>query len=157
MPKAPLLEKNNLACPFCLFVAGVADETVFSKPEHIFYKDKNLTAFVSSHSWPNNQGNALIITNQHFENIYDITDEMLSEVAILSKKIALAMKQAYKCDGISVRQHNEPAGNQDVSHYHFHIIPRYHGDNLYVNHEKKFRNSELEIQQYTNLLKPFFI
>ena len=41
------------------------------------------------------------------------------------------MKAAYSCDGVSIRQHNEPAGNQDVWHYHLHVFPRYAGDGLY--------------------------
>jgi histidine triad (HIT) family protein len=41
------------------------------------------------------------------------------------------MKQVYDCDGVSTRQHNEPAGNQDVWHYHLHVTPRYHGDRFY--------------------------
>jgi histidine triad (HIT) family protein len=43
------------------------------------------------------------------------------------------MKAAYHCDGISTRQHNEPAGNQDVWHYHLHVFPRYTDDQLYLN------------------------
>ena len=35
-------------------------------------------------------------------------------------------------DGTSTRQHNEPAGNQDVWHYHVHLFPRYEGDALYA-------------------------
>jgi histidine triad (HIT) family protein len=42
------------------------------------------------------------------------------------------MKAAYGCDGTSTRQHNEPAGNQDVWHYHMHVFPRYAGDRLYL-------------------------
>jgi len=30
-----------------------------------------------------------------------------------------------------VRQHNEPAGNQHVWHYHLHVFPRYADDMLY--------------------------
>jgi hypothetical protein len=29
------------------------------------------------------------------------------------------------------RQHNEPAGNQDLWHLHVHVFPRFEGDNLY--------------------------
>jgi hypothetical protein len=29
------------------------------------------------------------------------------------------------------RQHNEPAGNQEVWHYHLHVFPRYARDDLY--------------------------
>jgi histidine triad (HIT) family protein len=49
----------------------------------------------------------------------------------VAKRLALAMKLAYGCDGVSTRQHNEPAGNQDVWHYHMHITPRYQNDHFY--------------------------
>lgn len=41
------------------------------------------------------------------------------------------MKQAFGCDGVSTRQHNEPAGDQDVWHFHLHVFPRWTGDDLY--------------------------
>jgi histidine triad (HIT) family protein len=41
------------------------------------------------------------------------------------------MRTAYDCAGVSTRQHNEPAGNQDVWHFHQHLFPRYPGDDLY--------------------------
>lgn len=44
---------------------------------------------------------------------------------------ALALKAALSCDGISTRQQNEPAGDQDVWHYHVHVFPRYADDGLY--------------------------
>jgi len=46
--------------------------------------------------------------------------------------LAMAMKTAYPCDGISTRQHNEPSGGQDVWHYHLHVTPRYKDDNYYA-------------------------
>jgi histidine triad (HIT) family protein len=48
-----------------------------------------------------------------------------------ARAVALALKAAYACDGVSTRQHNEPAGSQDVWHYHLHVFPRYVGDGLY--------------------------
>jgi histidine triad (HIT) family protein len=44
------------------------------------------------------------------------------------------MKEVYRCDGVSTRQHNEPAGDQDVWHLHVHVFPRYEGDQLYLRH-----------------------
>ena len=49
----------------------------------------------------------------------------------MAKRLAIAMKTVYACDGISTRQHNEPAGSQDVWHYHLHVTPRYENDNYY--------------------------
>ena len=41
------------------------------------------------------------------------------------------MTAVYDCDGVSTRQHNEPAGNQGVWQYHQHVFPRNKGDKLY--------------------------
>lgn len=70
--------------------------------------------------------------NDHFENMYELPAEMAAEIHRVAQLAALAMKNTYHCDGISTRQHNEPAGNQDVWHYHLHVYPRYTGDNLYM-------------------------
>jgi hypothetical protein len=40
------------------------------------------------------------------------------------------MRDAFGCEGISTRQHNGPAGNQDVWHFHLHVFPRYPNDGL---------------------------
>ena len=102
-----------------------------------------VTAFVSPAWWLHNPGHVLIVPNHHHENLYDIPVTDLGEVHAASQQIARAMKLAYRCDGISVRQHNEPAGNQDVWHYHLHVFPRYFGDDLYLrNNQKRWTTPE---------------
>ena len=50
----------------------------------------------------------------------------------LTRQLAIAFKAAFRCDGTSTRQHNEPAGNQaDMWHLHVHVFPRFIGDDLY--------------------------
>jgi len=53
------------------------------------------------------------------------------EIHRVARRLAIVMKVTYACEGISTRQHNEPAGNQDVWHYHLHVTPRYKNDNYY--------------------------
>jgi histidine triad (HIT) family protein len=53
-------------------------------------------------------------------------------VHALTRLAALALKAVYVCEGVSTRQHNEPAGGQDVWHYHVHVTPRFEGDNFYT-------------------------
>ena len=120
-------------CPFCLLLQGVENEHVLSRPADIVLQNEWTTAFVSSHQWPNNAGHVLIIPNQHYENLYDLPAAFGAEIHATAKNIAHAMKQAYGCPGVSTRQHNEPCGNQDVWHYHFHVFPRYENDALYQN------------------------
>ena len=51
-------------------------------------------------------------------NLYDLPAEVGHAVWDLTQRVAVAMRAAYDCDGISTRQYNEPAGNQDVWHLH---------------------------------------
>jgi len=122
-------------CPFCLLVQeDYENENLYSDITDIIYEDDFIISFIYSHQWPKNQGHALVIPKRHFENIYDIPDELYLKVSQLIKELAKCIKSAYGCDGVSTRQHNEPApaGNQDVWHFHTHIFPRYADDNLYL-------------------------
>lgn len=119
-------------CPFCRIVSGVDKNNKGTKQRDIIYQNSYVTAFIASKWWPNNKGHVLVVPNKHFENIYELPAEIAAEIHKAAQIIALGMKRTYKCDGISTRQHNEPAGNQDVWHYHLHVYPRYEKDNLYL-------------------------
>jgi histidine triad (HIT) family protein len=124
---------DGYICPFCqVVVRRVEDENVYTNHADIVWQDDMVTAFIGSHQWPNNQGHVLIIPNQHYENIYDLPLDFATAIHACARSVALAMKASYGCDGISTRQHNEPAGNQDVWHYHVHVFPRYPDDQLYL-------------------------
>jgi histidine triad (HIT) family protein len=123
---------DDYVCPFCLLVQGIEDEHVLSVRADIVYQDDTVTAFISSHQWPNNPGNTIIVPNEHAENIYDLPVRFAPRIHELARALALAMKVVYLCDGVSTRQHNEPAGNQDVWHYHLHVTPRYTNDRFYA-------------------------
>ena len=138
----------DYACPFCALLAGASER---SSPADIFYRDDHLTGLISLHHWGAIHGNALIIPNAHYENLYDLPDELGGRIFALSKRVALAMKRAYGCAGTSTRQHNEPAGNQDVFHYHLHVLPRYPNDHLYG--AKRELAPPEERQRYADLLR----
>lgn len=96
-----------------------------------------MTAFVASHWWPGNPGHVLVIPNRHVENIYEFPDDLGEPLMVMTRRVAVALKTAYGCDGVSTRQHNEPAGNQDMWHFHQHVFPRWEGDDLYASHAEK--------------------
>jgi histidine triad (HIT) family protein len=134
---------SGYICPFCLIVAGVENEHVWTRQQDVVYRDEQVTAFIAAGWWPNNPGHVLIVPNQHFENIFDLPLSYATAMHAAAQRIAVAFKRAYRCDGVSMRQHNEPAGNQDVWHYHLHIFPRYANDRLYELINQR-RRTELE-------------
>jgi histidine triad (HIT) family protein len=125
-------QPDDYVCRFCRLVAGGEDEQQVNTERDIVRRDVLATAFVSPRWWPNNHGHVVVIPNAHHENLYDVPSRYSHAVHDLVREVAIGIRQTYGCDGTSVRQHNEPAGNQDVWHYHVHVFPRYAGDDLYV-------------------------
>lgn len=149
-------QPDKYECPFCLLLKGVEGDFPYSKQADIFFKNKLITALVASHGWEQNHGNVVIIPNIHYENIFDIPKKYFRAINDCSKEVALALKITYKCDGVSTRQHNGPDGGQDVWHYHLHVIPRYGGDNLYLNDNfRKLRPPE-ERAKLASKLRDYF-
>ncbi|HET6586449.1 MAG TPA: HIT domain-containing protein [Oleiagrimonas sp.] len=52
------------------------------------------------------------------------------------------MRNAFRCEGISTRQHNGPAGDQDVWHFHLHVFPRYSNDELHAGQKVPYTTEE---------------
>lgn len=144
---------ENYVCPFCLLIRGVENKHVSSVKSDIIYHDTVITALISSHQWPNNHGNVVVVPNEHFENIYDLPIHYAVDIHRVARMIALAMKAVYTCDGVSTRQHNEPAGNQDVWHYHLHVTPRYKDDQFYAT-RREFMSVE-ERARYAKKLRDY--
>jgi histidine triad (HIT) family protein len=140
-------------CPHCGSV--VADKKQLTRKSDIFYQDTNITGFINPQWWINTPGNVLIIPNKHYENIYDIPTELFSKIYLLVKKTSIAIKETYKCDGVSTRQHNESAGNQHIWHFHVHIFPRYLNDNLYQLHNKRRWTTPAERKPYADKLRKY--
>jgi histidine triad (HIT) family protein len=119
---------EGYVCPICLGVNKVDSSDTLMRPTDIIYKDALVTGFINSFFIGKNAGHAIVVPNEHFENIYDLPPEVGHRVFDISQKISLAMKSVYDCDGITIRQNNEPAGDQHAFHFHLHVFPRYKDD-----------------------------
>lgn len=122
-------EPAGYRCPFCLIAAG--GSAGINDPRTVVARTELALALISPKWWPNNHGHALVVPTDHHENLYDIPRPAGHAVHDLVQLVARAMRRSYGCAGISTRQHNEPAGYQDVWHYHVHVFPRYENDRLY--------------------------
>jgi histidine triad (HIT) family protein len=136
---------QGYVCPYCLFVQGRPNDLVPLAASDIVARTGRLTAFIATRKWTNNPGHVLIIPNEHFENIFDLPASLAEEIQTLTQSIALAMKAEYRCDGITIRQQNEPAGDQHIWHYHLHVIPRYENDDFNNSRRVPFEASERAI------------
>lgn len=108
-------------CVFCKIARKVV-------PASIIYEDATVMAFLDIR--PLSKGHSLIIPKAHYENIFDIPEELLAKVHKVTKHVAFAVKKSTNADGISIIQQNGRAANQDIFHLHVHVIPRLVGQRL---------------------------
>lgn len=144
---------QDYKCPICLGIQGVENEHTLIKSTDFVYQDKVVSALINSFFIGNNPGHVIVVPNDHFENIYDIPDEVTAQIMSVARMIAVAMKQVYACEGITTLQNNEPAGNQHAFHYHFHVFPRYSHDDLHEHlNEKQLVDPQVR-KAYTDMLR----
>jgi histidine triad (HIT) family protein len=101
-------------CPFCNVASGKAAAS-------IVYETENVLAFMDLN--PISVGHTLVVSRQHFENIYEVPETLLAELTSVVKRVCVAVKKAVAADGIKVIQLNGRAAGQVVFHIHFHVIP----------------------------------
>jgi histidine triad (HIT) family protein len=77
---------------------------------------------------PLNSGHCLVVTKAHAETIFEADVEDLQAAIATAKKVAVAIQQGLKPDGLNVLQANGAAAFQSVPHFHVHLIPRWTGD-----------------------------
>lgn len=110
--------------PSCIFCKIVQKQA----PSSIIYEDTSVMAFLDIR--PLNMGHTLVIPKAHYVDIFDIPEAELSQVHIISKHVAPAIKAATNANGISIIQQNGKAAGQDIFHLHVHVVPRFEGQKL---------------------------
>jgi histidine triad (HIT) family protein len=108
-------------CPFCGIASGKA-------PASIVYEDATVLAFMDLN--PASIGHALVVPREHWENIYEVPENVLAELFSVVKRVSVAVKKTVGAEGISILQLNGRAAGQMVMHFHVHVIPRFRGDPL---------------------------
>ena len=135
MKHAPI----NYDCPFCRLAASLPTPP----PEAaIILEEPQVFAFVPLHYYAAIKGNCLIAPRHHYENVFDVPEALGTDIFRVTRRLAQAMQRVFGCEGISTRQHNGPAGDQDVWHYHLHVFPRFHGDGLYGGQKSRYTHEE---------------
>ena len=109
------------SCVFCRIAAGDGPGG------EICYQDEHVCAFPAKGQRPTNRGHMLVITRDHYRNLYELPSMLYGPVLSAVRRVSQAVQQAFDASGTTVRQNNGPPG-QDVFHVHFHVIPRFDGD-----------------------------
>ena len=93
--------------------------------EYIIYRDEDVIAFLDI--YPVSRGHTLVAPREHYETIFEVPDDVLCKLIVVTKRVANAVRKALKPDGVRIVQNNGKAAGQVIFHLHFHVIPFYEG------------------------------
>ncbi|MCA1492812.1 HIT family protein [Sinorhizobium alkalisoli] len=109
-------------------MSGYDTSNIFAKilrgeiPSHRVYEDDATVAFMDV--MPQAEGHVLVLPKAPSRNLLDADTASLPALIATVQKVAIAAKQAFDADGVTVMQFNEAPAGQSVFHLHFHVIPR---------------------------------
>lgn len=96
--------------------------TIFSKiiagdiPSYKIAEDEMFYAFLDIN--PMAKGHTLVVPKQETDYIFDLEDNILSEMILFSKKIAKAIEKSIECNRVGLM-----VVGLEVPHAHIHLIP----------------------------------
>ena len=106
-------------CVFCKIIEG-------ELPSMKIDEDASTLTFMDIH--PLSSGHCLVVPKQHAATIFEVDVRDLEAAMVTAKRVALAIQEALRPDGLNVLQANGAAAFQSVPHFHLHLIPRWTDD-----------------------------
>ena len=106
-------------CIFCKIIKGEI-------PSRTIYEDEIIKVIMNIN--PNTNGHLLVLPKEHYVNMMDIDEAVLSHsIKIIKNNIYPLLKEKLNCKGLTLANNNELG--QEIKHFHIHLIPRYENDN----------------------------
>jgi histidine triad (HIT) family protein len=106
-------------CVFCKIRDGQI-------PSIRVFEDRDTIAFMDIN--PLNEGHCLVVPRAHAATIFEIEEADLRAAISTTRRVARALREGLRAQGLNVLQANGAAAFQSVPHLHFHLIPRWSGD-----------------------------
>lgn len=138
--------KGHQDCIFCNINAK-------RSPASFVYEDEVVYGIMSLDQ--PNPYKVLMIPRQHIENIFDMPEEIAAHLFKITVKVAKAIKKASACPGLNLVQSNGQVGQQDVFHFHLHLIPRLENDGIALNWDTAAKD-RIQLEHMANEIKDCF-
>lgn len=106
-------------CVFCKIVSGEIKSWKVYENDYVY-------AFLDIH--PASKYHTLVIPKKHYKNIFDIPEDDLKEVIKVVKKLVGIYNTKLGIKNVQIINSSGTEAQQDVFHFHFHIVPRKSGD-----------------------------
>jgi histidine triad (HIT) family protein len=102
-------------CIFCKIIKG-------DIPSYKVYEDEYCFAFLDVQ--PISRYHTLVVPKKHYENLYDIPEDVYKQVMKATKKIVDMYRDKLGIVNTQLFNNSGPLTLQTVFHFHMHIVPR---------------------------------
>lgn len=123
-------------CIFCAIATSRA-------PASIVFEDEATLAFLDIN--PITRGHTLVIPREHCPDLFALSPAVGGLVMTTAAKVAGALREELKPDGLNILQSNGRAAGQTVFHFHLHLVPRWRDDGLFLPRHALARASRSEL------------
>ena len=120
-----------MECIFCKIIKGEV-------PSYTIYEDDLVKAFLDVN--PDVNGHILIIPKKHYQDLFDIDENVLRHIMKCAKDLDKLLKEKLHTDGLTLVQNN--GLKQEVKHFHLHLKPQY-----------KIEGEKMSVEEVYNILK----
>lgn len=106
---------NDSICPFCAPApAALVAETALT--------------WTLRDAFPVSPGHTLVVPKRHVADALEATDAEMAEIWQALRAAAAALRETHRPAGFNIGVNAGRAAGQTVMHLHWHLIPRYEGD-----------------------------
>ena len=122
-------------CAFCSIIRG-------ESPAELLFRNEHAIAILDIR--PIHRGHVLVIPVRHVENFLDVPAGDFAGLFGALRTVTHGMVEALRPPGFNVFSNNGTAAGQSVFHFHFHVTPRYHDDNIrFVLELQTYKSNEM--------------
>lgn len=112
-------------------------------PAAIVYESEHVIAFLDHD--PINHGHVLICPVIPYADFIDLPESIMYEIYDVAKRLYKKIEEKYETTGISFIQNN--GANNELSHFHLHIFPRFKEDGF------GWTANDLGLQSFSRLVQ----
>jgi ATP adenylyltransferase len=115
-------------CIFCEFPAAPEADDRANLVVH-----RSAHAFTCLNRYPYNSGHVMVIPRAHVSELSALAPESFDDLQAELRRCVAVVKEAYRPDGLNVGMNlGRAAGAGIADHLHWHVVPRWIGDNNFM-------------------------
>ena len=85
--------------------------------------------------YPAASGHVLVLPKKHYQDLYDVPQELVAHIGAVCKKVAVNLKKSLGVKSVNLIHGSGKQAQQDIFHFHMHVVPREEGDGFKLHYE----------------------